>query len=214
MATRGNSQKRYRPQPKRQGAARPSLGIWVIAVALLAGFAVLISYLDMHRNNKATLLMHQLFHPQPSVTTAHSQPDFEFYTALPSGELNRLPDNTTPAATVVIATKPGTKAVVAEPTTAGSPAVTTGKAPVTAPAGNVDYFLQVAAFSQYIDADRLKAALLMDSFNANVAKSTVNNKDWYRVVVGPYRNLTDLNQAQAQLTTLHYQPIRLQLGGH
>lgn len=61
------------------------------------------------------------------------------------------------------------------------------------------YVLQAGAFRKFDDADRLKASLALLGVQANVQAATINNETWYRVRIGPYNNLDELNAVRMRL---------------
>lgn len=204
MAKKGNSRGNKRsstPARRPSSVQRPSPRAWIFAIALVVIFAGGVGFFDSHRSNNPTALIHKILQHTHPTSESGKPPEFDFYTALPSGKLTMVPGASTGEPTPAVAPTTNQKTLVAPSTTATKP---------TTSAASTSYFLQVASFPQYADADRLKAQLLLDDFNANTEKSVINGKEWYRVVVGPYGDLKSLNQAQNQLTTLHYQAIKLQ----
>jgi cell division protein FtsN len=62
------------------------------------------------------------------------------------------------------------------------------------------YILQVGSFSSYGEADNLKARLALIGVEASIQTVIISNDStWYRVRVGPYKKLRDLQQARATL---------------
>ncbi len=75
---------------------------------------------------------------------------------------------------------------------------TDGKTP--AKPASVTYFLQAGSFSNEDDADNLKAKLALIGMEANVQNATLPDKTlWYRVRLGPYKNLDEANKTAALL---------------
>jgi cell division protein FtsN len=59
------------------------------------------------------------------------------------------------------------------------------------------FFLQAGAFQNAPDADNLKARLALMGMEATVQTTTLPDKGvWYRVRVGPYTTVDDLNRAR------------------
>ena len=223
MAKRKTSS-RAAPKKRRAPARQqPSLGAWVGAVVLIVGLIAVISYLNQPSSTKkSSHAWAEAFNAfkTPAVTAsktapkAKPKPEFEFYTALPEGGLQPVKKST--AVTEIKKPVTVTKVAPAKATTA--PVNTTNAKPVTAapvkvkeqPSKANHYFLQVASFPQQKDANELRAKLLLEAYNANIQKISVNGKDWYRVVVGPYKDPAKLTQAQSELAKLHYKAIVLQ----
>jgi cell division protein FtsN len=211
---------------------RPSLAVWVFALVLIVGLIAGMSYLNQPSHKKSTHPWADVFKSlkkPASVAKAKTvpkpkpKPEFEFYTALPEGGLQpvKAPVSKPVAATSKSAT-PVPPIKPAPTTTATTPATTVSKMIATTPAATTStstkpvttkatsYFLQVASFPKFDDANHLRAKLLLEAYNANIQKTSVNGKDWYRVVVGPYNDSASLNQAQNNLAKMHYKTITLQ----
>lgn len=72
-------------------------------------------------------------------------------------------------------------------------------APRTAPGASTTYLLQAGAFRVQADADAMRARLTLVGFKPEVAAAQVNNEILYRVRVGPYRALDEMNIARSKL---------------
>lgn len=67
------------------------------------------------------------------------------------------------------------------------------------------YFLQVGSFQKEADADNLKAKLALQGFEAIVQTANIPNKGtWHRVRVGPFNNISSINQMRDQLTANNF----------
>jgi len=76
----------------------------------------------------------------------------------------------------------------------------------------VRYILQAASFAAFADADQLKAKLALNGLIANVQKVTIEGKgDFYRVRLGPYENLADLDSANQRLKQLGIKALQLRI---
>ena len=60
-------------------------------------------------------------------------------------------------------------------------------------------FLQAGSFSTAGDADNQKAKLAFMGIEANIQQVMVQDKTYYRVRVGPYTRLDELNKTRAEL---------------
>ena len=119
--------------------------------------------------------------PDAGNKAAPPKPRFEFYAILPEMEVI-VPEEEIQASTA----KP---APVAEKSVRKQPA-----------ALQEIYYLQAGSFSGAAQADRFKAKLAMMGFETDVQTITINGKDTrHRVRVGPFRNLTTLQQARSKL---------------
>src|SRR2546427_6899798 len=63
------------------------------------------------------------------------------------------------------------------------------------------YFLQAGSFQNPADADNLKARLALMGLEAGVEPANLAEKGvWYRVRLGPYTRVDDINRVRQQLT--------------
>lgn len=62
------------------------------------------------------------------------------------------------------------------------------------------YYLQAGSFRQFEDADRRKASLALLGLSSDIRKVTVNDRDHYRVQIGPVSDTAELRRMQAQLS--------------
>jgi cell division protein FtsN len=63
----------------------------------------------------------------------------------------------------------------------------------------VSYFLQAGAFRTPEDADNTKAKLTLLGFDVKVSQADANGNPVYRVRIGPYARLDDMNRVRARL---------------
>jgi cell division protein FtsN len=108
--------------------------------------------------------------PEPSEPPP-PKPRFDFYTILPEMEV-KVPD--WPAAS---------------PSTPQTPELQPGA-----------YVLQVASFQRFEEADKVKARLALNGITADIQRVVINGKDtWYRVRVGPLRDLQTVEAMRGRL---------------
>jgi cell division protein FtsN len=108
------------------------------------------------------------------------KPRFEFYKVLTDK----------PDVTVVAPTKPADKSQPAKPQPAD------GKLAAV----NEPQILQAGSFSNVSDAENLKAKLALLGVEANIQTATIPDKGvWYRVRLGPYKNVDEMNHARGFL---------------
>jgi cell division protein FtsN len=82
------------------------------------------------------------------------------------------------------------------PGTFNVPQVPAGEAPAS---DRATYLLQAGAFKSPEDADSMKAKLALIGFEARIISAEVNGTLFYRVRVGPYVQLEDMNRARYRL---------------
>ena len=122
--------------------------------------------------------------PGDPVPQASDKPRFDFYKILP-GNGEATPD------TKPVASKPNEP----KPTDANKDKETkeakeTLKEPV---------FLQTGSFQNAGDADNQKARLAMMGVEASVQQVMLQDKVWYRVRLGPFKKIEDVNAVRADL---------------
>ncbi len=74
------------------------------------------------------------------------------------------------------------------------------------------YMLQAGSFSTHKDADRRKAELALHGIESRVQRARVNNRDYYRVYVGPIEDLQELNVTRSRLRAARIDVMRIRLG--
>lgn len=72
------------------------------------------------------------------------------------------------------------------------------------------YYLHIASFNDSEEADQLKAQLLLLGFDVSIQKNTKNFRNWYRVRLGPYKELFKAQQIQEQLKQSQIKSVLLQ----
>jgi cell division protein FtsN len=65
--------------------------------------------------------------------------------------------------------------------------------------GEVQYLLQSGSFLILPDAERRRGELLLMDLPANVVEARIENKTWYRVLVGPFSNRDGAQQVVTRL---------------
>ena len=121
-------------------------------------------------------------------------------------------DDKQPAAAATPAPAPAAAPVAPTPAPAAKPAASTPApivslppaaapkaAPAPATASGEAYFLQAGAYKQSADAESARARILLLGLKAVVQRAEVNGVQWYRVRVGPYGKLDDMNRARVKL---------------
>lgn len=128
------------------------------------------------------------------------KPKYDFYTVLPEIEevlpkdVASLPPVASVKTKAISKTKP--KAVA--------------KDVRTLPPGSA-YMLQVVSYGQQADADRLKAKLALSGMRASIQKVSIENKDYYRVRIGPYSDYGSMTADDYKLSKLGFKAMRLRL---
>lgn len=74
------------------------------------------------------------------------------------------------------------------------------------------YVLQAGSFSAHSDADRRRAELALHGIESRVQRARVNNRDYFRVYVGPIEDLEELNITRSRLRAAKIEVMRIRLG--
>jgi cell division protein FtsN len=74
------------------------------------------------------------------------------------------------------------------------------------------YLLQAGSFSTHNDADRRRAELALHGVESRVQRAKVNNRDYFRVYVGPIEDLDELNMTRSRLRAARIDVMRIRLG--
>ena len=61
------------------------------------------------------------------------------------------------------------------------------------------YFLQAGSYRDIADAERVQAQLARQSISANVQRVALDTDVWYRIRIGPIKDLNQLNRLRQQL---------------
>lgn len=118
--------------------------------------------------------------PAPKVVTLippKEEPKYDFYYRLPKEE--------------VIVKEEEYKAVTKPPVVFQTPSAPT--------ANGKSYLIQAGSFRTHKDADRRKAQLALMGLQASIEKVNTDSGRWFRVRLGPFGNLDQVNQIRTEL---------------
>lgn len=73
------------------------------------------------------------------------------------------------------------------------------------------YILQAASYAQNADAEQLKAKLALSGRQAYIQKVTIDSKDYYRVRLGPFNDISIMKTAESELLSLGLKPLPLEV---
>lgn len=121
-----------------------------------------------------------------------AKPRFEFYKILP-GKEDAVPDRVA---------KPAARDPVRPEPQASAPSTPQAGNPTGTQAGNqqANYMIQAGSFQNPADADNMKAKLALLGMLSNVEPTPLPDKGtWYRVRLGPYTSLGEINHIRSQL---------------
>jgi cell division protein FtsN len=104
----------------------------------------------------------------------------------PIAKIAKATQTSPPSPTAAAAAKPSTAPTQAEP-------------PVAKPGDPWVYFLQAGAFRDNVQAEAQRAKLALGGFDAKITEREQAGSPIYRVRMGPYNTLDDVNKAKAKL---------------
>src|SRR5258708_22148588 len=149
------------------------LGLGVAAGIAIYSFKTPIPFADRPRTPDKARLEEQKLPEPPKPAKAEDKPRFDFYRILHGREEPVTERQMREAAKQ--ASKPG--------------------------APKDSYFLQAGSFQNPADADNLKARLALMGLEASVEPANLAEKGvWYRVRLGPYTRVDEINPIRQQLT--------------
>lgn len=76
---------------------------------------------------------------------------------------------------------------------------------------NYRWLLQAGSFKDPIDADELRAQLLLLGFDVTIQKTEIDGSPWHRVIAGPFDTDLERNRAQDKLAQAEIQSIALKI---
>jgi len=76
---------------------------------------------------------------------------------------------------------------------------------------NASYLLQAGSFRNHADADRLKAKLALQGYQAKIQTVTVDQTTWHRVRLGPFEDARAADQARRRLEDTGIRTIALKV---
>jgi cell division protein FtsN len=138
---------------------------------------------------------------------AHSQPSYDFYKVLPDmqvtvgpevEQVKPKPTFQSPLARMPEARPEGRQD--AQKPDQRKPVERIAERPLPKPQAGAHYFVQAGSFSQREPAERLKAQLAMLGLESSIQRIDAGqNEARYRVRIGPFRDLAQVDQVRGQL---------------
>ena len=74
------------------------------------------------------------------------------------------------------------------------------------------YVLQAGSFSAFADAERRRAELALQGIESQIQRVTIDDKTYYRVRIGPTKDLDRLNLLRSRLRRAKIDALRIRLG--
>lgn len=149
------------------------LGLGIAAGVAIYFFKTPIPFADRPKPQEKPLAADQKAAEASKSAKSEDKPRFDFYTILPGKEQS--------------VTERQLRDAAKQPSKPGAP--------------KESYFLQAGSFPNPADADGLKAKLALMGMEANVEPASIAGKGtWYRVRLGPYTRVDEINRIRQQLT--------------
>jgi len=186
---------------RRKNERQPSRLLWY-AMGLASGVLATVGVVWLEPSPEAVLTSIESMRgskPTEERAPPKPRPRFDFYHLLPEMEV-AVPEHELDA--------PAPRPAPAAPATATAPA----GAP-SAPAGK-GYVIQVGSFQRAEEADRLRANLALQGFEAHLQSIALDGRDtWHRVRLGPFKSVEDVNAMRRRLEGLDFGAMVVKLKG-
>ena len=75
------------------------------------------------------------------------------------------------------------------------------------------YILQAGSYTNFKDADQLKAKLALMGIESKIQKAKVESVTWYRIKIGPYSQLSSVNTIKDRLQKNGMKPVVTEVDG-
>lgn len=200
---------RYQAPPKKNVPG----WVWLVCGLAIGGFLVFLATLepggDEIKRTKEPPQAKQQAKPKPQGEQP-PKPKYDFYTLLPESEVILPPETKEPEAPAKAVTPEQAakldeeRALAALSGQVPPPPPTVAKAPVT------QFFLQAGSFRKQVEADKVRAQIILLGQDVRVERVTVREEPWFRVLVGPFTTREQLNLAQKTLAGSGYKNLLLQ----
>lgn len=187
--------------------------VWLVCGLAIGGFLVFLATLepggDEIKRTKEPPQAKQQAKPKPQGEQP-PKPKYDFYTLLPESEVILPPETKEPEAPAKAVTPEQVakldeeRALAALSGQVPPPPPTVAKAPVT------QFFLQAGSFRKQVEADKVRAQIILLGQDVRVERVTVREEPWFRVLVGPFTTREQLNLAQKTLAGSGYKNLLLQ----
>ncbi|MBC7198749.1 SPOR domain-containing protein [Stutzerimonas balearica] len=189
--------------------------VWLVCGLAIGGFLVFLATLepggDEIKRTKEPPQAKQQAKPKPKPQGEQPpKPKYDFYTLLPESEVILPPETKEPEAPAKAVTPEQAakldeeRALAALSGQVPPPPPTVAKAPVT------QFFLQAGSFRKQVEADKVRAQIILLGQDVRVERVTVREEPWFRVLVGPFTTREQLNLAQKTLAGSGYKNLLLQ----
>ena len=173
--------KNKKPQRPRRHTSPWLLVLTAFFCGYLSGSLFDVSQLGGWLNARIAQVSQNKTEPQTLATQAKlPKPKFEFYTLLTQNEA--IPPVQSPKA--------------AAPHPPASPPIAAKRPLAQQKKAKANFVVQLASFHQKKDAEQMKAELILKGFSATIESINRQNRQWYRVVMGPFSDRIEAEKAQ------------------
>ncbi len=192
-----------KPLRSRGGKKSKEGKLWIVAVVATGLFILGLMYLKKE-SVKLAVATEASETVKPTVKPTNiAQPHFDFYTSLPNGQTSDSKDETETDADSQPPSgkerdssknaKPATPSARAEVAALAKQQLDQQSESTPSSVGKKDssvtstYIVQFAMLEQFVDADALKAQLVLQGLEVNINPSDKDGVTWYRVWAGPFK---------------------------
>ena len=194
-------------------AQRPSISIFGFLGGLIVGLALAVA-IALYLTNSPVPFINKVQHATENVTPEPGDPNRPLFSPQIPAAAASDPGAAHPATDTGDGPNPLPGAAAPAPAHSAAPPVPGTAAsvpgnPAAAPAipeGGAQLMLQVGAFKNADDADVLRARIALLGLDAKVTASEVDGATLYRVRLGPYGQLDDLNGIRHTLSENGMEP--------
>lgn len=195
-----------KPAPRRgaskAAASRRTVPGWVwlftgVVSGLFIAFLFHLGQRQMEQQPpRATASQPEAAAPARSGNGAGKEPRFDFYAVLPQME-------------VIVPKSDDAPAQPSRPAQPGDNRPASSSTPTRA---QQHFLLQAGSFRRSQDADRRRAELILQGFDARVQPVNLESGDtWHRVMIGPFDNSNAMHRAQDKLATAGIETLPIQV---
>ena len=191
---------------------RPTISIFGFLGGLICGLAISVA-IALYLTNSPVPFVNKVQHATENVNPEPGDPNRPLFSPqIPAAGASEpgtrpVPENNEPASAVPGVPAPPPAAAAAPATSAGAAALPGKPGAADAGAeGGARLMLQVGAFKNADDADVLRARIALLGLDAKVTANLVDGATLYRVRLGPYGPLDDLNGIRRTLSENGMEP--------
>ena len=180
-----NKKNKRKSAASNNSSARSQVPVWVwLFTGATAGALVMfLIYLSSLSPNEPQSAVHNEVAKHTEKSTQQPKPRFDFYQLLKESEVPvNTPEPTSNNDNTALPSNPET----------------------------LEYILQVGSFKSSVDADRMRAQLILLNLDVHTETATIRTGEvWHRVLVGPFQSRSMMSKARGVLVSNDISPLVL-----